>query len=85
MLAAACGTVAHQRALAIAKAYAGAHGYTGRVTCSNGIGGIHPRTPDFICDLQVHQTICDEIEVRRSSGHWHVTFRRRGVECVLPV
>jgi hypothetical protein len=80
----ACGTRAHNRAVAVATAYARAHGYTGKVTCSNGIGGIHPRTPDFLCDVHVSGTQCDELEARRHGGRWHVTLRRRRVDCVLP-
>jgi hypothetical protein len=84
LLAAACGTRAHQRAIAVAEAYATAHGLHGRVTCSNGIGGLHPRTPDFICDVRVAAESCDELEVRRVAEVWRIHIRRRGVDCVLP-
>jgi len=43
--ATACGTRAHNRAVEVATAYARAHGNAGKVTCSNGIGGMHPRPP----------------------------------------
>lgn len=84
LVTAGCGTAAHQRALAEARRYAARHGLTGRVACSNGIGGINPRTPDFICDVRVAAELCDELEVRRSGGVWHARVRRRGVDCVLP-
>jgi len=61
-----------------------AHALSGKVTCSNGIGGIHPRTPDFVCDIRVAPTVCDEYEANRTTGHWVITLHRRGVECVLP-
>jgi hypothetical protein len=66
------------------RAYAAAHGYSGTVRCSNGIGGAHPRTPDFICQVRLPSLSCDEFEVRRHGGRWHVTARRRAVDCVLP-
>jgi hypothetical protein len=85
VVATGCGTRAHQQALTVAKRYAAAHGWAGRrVTCSNGIGGLHPRSPDFICDVRRAGTTCDELEVRRFAGAWHVRIRRRGVDCVLP-
>jgi hypothetical protein len=54
------------------------------VTCSNGIGGLHARTPDFICDVRLRETTCDELQVQRSGGRWHVSVRRHRVDCVLP-
>jgi hypothetical protein len=66
------------------RAWAAAHGYTGQVTCSNGIGGHHTRSPDFICQVAVHGATCDQFEVHRYGGRWHVAPRRRGVDCVLP-
>jgi hypothetical protein len=83
-VAAGCGTRAHQQALTVAKRYAAAHGLSGAVACSNGIGGMHPRSPDFICDVRHSETDCDELSVRRYEGSWHVVVRRRGVDCVLP-
>jgi hypothetical protein len=68
----------------VARAWASAHGYAGVVTCSNGIGGIHARTPDFICQVRVKGESCDQFEVHRFGGRWHVQARRRGVDCVLP-
>ncbi len=83
-LAAGCGTQAHQQALTVAKRYAAAHGLSGRVSCSNGIGGLHPRSADFVCDVRRSVAVCDELRVRRLHGAWRVTVRRRGVDCVLP-
>jgi len=54
------------------------------VTCSNGIGGIHTRSPDFVCDVRLKGETCDELEVHRTGGRWHVRIRRHGVDCVLP-
>jgi hypothetical protein len=56
------------------------------VTCSNGIGGMHTRTPDFICNVKVSDTVCDQFEARHygKPAVWHVTIRRRRVDCVLP-
>jgi hypothetical protein len=68
----------------VARSWAALHGYTGEVSCSNGIGGLHPRTPDFVCNVRVHGDVCDELAVERSGGRWHVTLRRRSVDCVLP-
>ena len=82
--ATACGTRAHNRAVEVAPAYARAHGNAGKVTCSNGIGGMHPRTPDFVCDVRTGDATCDELSVHRYGGRWHVVVRRRGVDCVLP-
>lgn len=84
LVAAGCGTRAHEEAVKQAQRYADRHGLSGRVTCSNGIGGINPRTPDFICDVRVAPASCDELEVHRLHGVWHVRLRRRGVDCVLP-
>jgi hypothetical protein len=68
----------------VASAWTHTHGYDGPVTCSNGIGGLHPRTPDFVCDVRLHGTTCDELLVHRSGGRWHVSVRRHSVDCVLP-
>jgi hypothetical protein len=54
------------------------------VTCSNGIGGIHTRTPDFVCQARLANNMCDQFEVHRFGGRWHITLRRRGVDCLLP-
>ncbi|HEV2592554.1 MAG TPA: hypothetical protein VGU02_11740 [Gaiellaceae bacterium] len=54
------------------------------MSCSNGIGGLHPRTPDFICVVRVRADTCDQVEARRYGGRWHVALRLRGVDCVLP-
>jgi hypothetical protein len=45
---------------------------------------MHPRTPDFVCDVRTGATTCDELSVHRFGGRWHVAVRRRGVDCVLP-
>jgi len=45
---------------------------------------MHPRTPDFFCDVRLGGTSCDELEAHRYGGRWHVTLRRRGIDCVLP-
>jgi hypothetical protein len=84
LVAAACGTRAHNRAVQVMSAYARSRGQGGKVTCSGGIGGMHARTPDFVCQVTVGPTTCDQFEVRRRLGHWHVTPRRRRVDCVLP-
>jgi hypothetical protein len=68
----------------VARAYTAAHGYTGKVTCSNGIGALHARSPDFICEVPARGVTCDQFEVHRYGRHWHVALRRRGVDCVLP-
>jgi hypothetical protein len=83
VLVAGCGTRAHEKAVSVARAWADAHGMPGRVACSNGIGGMHPRTPDFICQVRLGEN-CNELHVHRYGGRWHVTLRRRGVDCVLP-
>jgi len=54
------------------------------VSCSNGIGGLHARTPDFVCVVRVKADTCDQFEARRYGGRWHVALRRRSVDCVLP-
>jgi hypothetical protein len=47
---------------------------------------MHTRTPDFICDVRVTDTVCDEMVAQHSGrpATWHVSIRRRGVDCVLP-
>jgi hypothetical protein len=68
----------------VARGWAAAHGYPGAVSCSNGIGGMHPRSPDFLCQVRVKGDTCDQFEVHRYRGRWHVARRRDGVDCVLP-
>jgi hypothetical protein len=81
---AGCGTRAHNEAVAQAKAWARTHDEPTDIHCSSGIGGIHPRTPDFICVVRHTAVDCDELRVTRTRGRWSVTLRRTGVDCVLP-
>ncbi len=85
-MATACGTPTHDAAVRVAKAYARAHGYTGKVACTSGFGFFRVRSADYVCTLHRSATNCDQVEVKRSGkpAAWHVHVFRRNVDCVLP-
>ena len=87
MLAAGCGTAAHDQALAHAKSWAAAHGEPDRISCSSGFKppGVAVASNDFICLARHSAAVCDELYVRREHGRWVVSLRRRQVDCVQPL
>jgi hypothetical protein len=87
LVAAGCGTAAHDQALAHAKAWARTHREPTDVDCSSGFkspAGMST-TPDFICLIRHTAADCDELHLTQDRGRWTVRLQRRGVDCVRPL
>jgi hypothetical protein len=82
-----CGTVAHDRAVTRAQAWADAHGVEGKVTCSSGLkppSALAAR-PDFICLVRRAPLDCTVLHVSGRNGFILVRVIHRHGECAQPL
>jgi hypothetical protein len=81
---AGCGTADHDAAVAAVKTFAAAHGESGRVRCTSGVGlPYRLRKPDYLCLVGSGEQ-CDELRATKAKARWDVRLYRRDVDCVLP-
>lgn len=81
---AGCGTADHDAAVSAARGFAAAHGLTGRVRCTSGVGTPYRlRSADYLCMVGLGDS-CAELRATRRAGRWFVRLYRRDVDCALP-